>query len=79
MVQALSALPSSIQLGLSHITLTQPPRPTLAGVLKRLLPKLTSVKLVWNVWEMGYSSLIDQGIESLHQLVTVQKIALEVT
>jgi len=77
-VQALSTLHSSSKLSLTSLTYRQPPRPPFEH-LNKLLPKLKSVKVVWNVFEAGYSSAIDQGLGQLHQLEGVTELTLEMS
>jgi len=76
-VQALSTLHHSTRLNLTHLTFRQPPRPPL-HLLNTILPRLWSAKVIWNVFEIGYSSAIDQGLAQLHQLERVTQLALEV-
>lgn len=77
-VQALSTLHHSAKLNLTHLTYRQPPRPPLDHVNK-LLPRLTSVKVVWNVFEVGYSSAIDIGLGQLYQLEGITDLAIEMS
>ena len=79
-VQALSTLPPGTKLRLEHLTFRQPPRPSFfeADVMKMIL-RITSVKVIWNVFECGYSSAIDEGLVLLQKLETVKQIHLEIT
>ena len=79
-VQALSTLPPGTKLRLEHLTFRQPPRPSFfeADVMKMIL-RITSVKVIWNVFECGYSSAIDEGLVLLHKLENVKQIHLEMT
>ena len=40
---------------------------------------MSSVKIVWNIFETGYSSSIDEGIMMLEKLENVNQIYFEVT
>ena len=79
-IQALSTVPDSTKLKLSSLTFRQPPRPTFFNIdLRRILPRLASVSVTWDIFEVGYSTAIDQGLAMLGSLNTLQSIALDIT
>ena len=79
-IQALSTVPDSTKLKLSSLTFRQPPRPTFFNIdLRRILPRLASVSVTWDIFEVGYSTAIDQGLAMLGSLNTLQSIALDMT
>ena len=79
-VQVLSSVPSGTKLNLKHLTFRQPPRTSFykPDVLRNI-KSVTSVKVIWNIFETGYSSSIDEGIMMLEQLENVNQIYFEVT
>ena len=79
-VQVLSSVPSGTKLNLKHLTFRQPPRTGFyAKDTLRTIRNVTSVKIVWNIFETGYSSSIDEGIMMLEKLENVNQIYFEVT
>ena len=79
-VQVLSSVPSGTKLNLKHLTFRQPPRTAFYNKdTLRTIRNVTSVKIVWNIFETGYSSSIDEGIMMLEKLENVNQIYFEVT
>lgn len=77
-VQAISALPPSCSLNLSHMTWRQPPRFPISN-LPCLLPRLTTATVIYNVFEAGYASAIDDGLVELSQFQDLNHVSLEIS
>ena len=79
-IQAISTLPSGTKLNLEKMTFRQPPRPSFytKDTLK-MVSKLTSLKVIWNIFDIGYSSAIDEGLVKLHLFENVTKIHFEIS
>ena len=79
-IQALSTLPDTATLKLTHLTFRQPPRPTFFNLeLSKILPNLLTVAVIWDIFESGYSTAIDQGLALLGSLETVKSFVLKIT
>ena len=79
-VQALSTLPDSTKLKLTQLTLRQPPRPTFFNLqLSKIIPNLRTLTVIWDIFEIGYSTAIDQGLAMLGSLETVKSVVLKIT
>lgn len=44
-----------------------------------MVSKLTSLKVIWNIFDIGYSSAIDEGLVKLHLFENVTKIHFEIS
>ena len=72
-------LPKGSKLNLEKLTFRQPPKPLFYEEEKlKMLPKLHSIKVIWNIFEAGYSSAIDEGLQMLHLMENVKNIMLEI-
>ena len=79
-VQALTTLPDTSTLKLTHLTFRQPPRPTFFNLqLSKILPNLLAATVIWDIFESGYSTAIDQGLALLGSLETVKSVTLKIT
>ena len=77
-VQAMSMLPSRTKLNLEKLTFRQPPKSSFfQQECLQMLDRLNFVKIIWNVFEVGYSTAIDQGLSRLQDLEMVQSFYLE--
>ena len=79
-VQAISTLPPRTKLNLEKLTFRQPPRPTFYSKDSlKMVSKVSSLKIVWNIFDIGYSSAVDEGLVNLHLLENVMNIHFEIS
>ena len=73
-------IPRRTKLNLEKLTFRQPPKPSFfQREFIETLNNLSLVKIVWNVFEVGYSTSIDQGMAKLQELETVQSFFIEMS
>ena len=78
-IQALSSLPRGTFLNLEQLSFRSPPRPSFYDPeLLKMLKKVKSVNIKWNISEVGYSSAIDEGLIMLEKMVNVTQISFEI-
>ena len=76
----MSMLPSRTKLNLEKLTFRQPPKPSFfQQECLQMLDRLHFVKIIWNVFEVGYSTAIDRGLSRLQDLEMVQSFYLEMS
>ena len=78
-MSALSALPSSSRLKLTHLAFRQPPKLAQIQNIVSLLPCVTSATVTYHVFEAGYSKAIDEGLEALQLLKELKDLRLEIS
>ena len=79
LLSALSALPSSSRLKLTHLAFRQPPKLAQIQNIVSLLPCVTSATVTYHVFEAGYSKAIDEGLEALQLLKELKDLRLEIS
>ena len=72
-------LPKGSKLNLEKLVFRQPPKALFFEQEKlKMLTKIHTVKVIWNIFEAGYSSAIDEGLQMLHLMENVKNIFLEI-
>ena len=79
LLSALSALPSSARLNLTHLSFRQPPKAAQLQNIAALVPRLTSATVTYHVFEAGYSKAIDEGLQALQMFKGLQDLRLEIS
>ena len=79
LLSALSAVPSSSRLKLTHLTFRQPPKSPQIENIVSIVPHVTSATVIYHVFEAGYSKAIDEGLQALQIFKELKDLRLEIS
>ena len=79
LLSALSAVPSSSRLKITHLTFRQPPKSPQIENIVSIVPHVTSATVIYHVFEAGYSKAIDEGLQALQVFQDLKDLRLEIS